>query len=88
MFTVSKTYGHKKGGFIMSKGLAILTAGVLLATGNLTYLPEYIYSNCILTTNAADVVESGVCGAEGDNLTWTLDDEGTLTISGEGEMEN
>ena len=30
-------------------------------------------------------VDSGTCG---DNLTWTLDDEGTLTISGTGEMED
>ena len=37
---------------------------------------------------AADVVASGECGAEGDNLTWTLDSEGVLTISGEGEMAN
>lgn len=28
---------------------------------------------------------SGKCG---DNLTWTLDDDGTLTISGRGDMEN
>ncbi|MBQ2264926.1 MAG: hypothetical protein II341_05905, partial [Oscillospiraceae bacterium] len=34
------------------------------------------------------IVASGECGAEGDNLTWTLDSEGLLTISGEGEMEN
>ena len=32
---------------------------------------------------AADVVESGTWG---DNLTWTLDENGLLTISGEGEM--
>ena len=34
------------------------------------------------------VVASGTCGAEGDgsNLTWTLTDTGTLTISGEGKM--
>ena len=31
----------------------------------------------------AEVVESGTCG---ENLTWTLDDEGTLTISGIGGM--
>lgn len=31
----------------------------------------------------ARAVQSGTCG---DNLTWTLDDEGTLTISGTGEM--
>ncbi len=35
---------------------------------------------------AADIVDSGECGADGDNLTWTLDADGTLTISGEGAM--
>ena len=34
------------------------------------------------------VVASGTCGANGDNITWTLDDAGTLTISGTGEMKN
>ena len=40
------------------------------------------------TALAADVVVSGTCGAEGDgsNLTWTLDSDGTLTISGSGDM--
>ena len=33
-----------------------------------------------ITANAAS---SGTCG---DNLTWTLDDSGTLTISGTGDM--
>ena len=32
---------------------------------------------------ADDVVDSGSCG---DNLTWTLDSAGTLTISGTGDM--
>ena len=32
---------------------------------------------------AANVVQSGTCG---ENLTWTLDDEGVLTITGTGEM--
>ncbi|MDE7218372.1 MAG: leucine-rich repeat protein [Oscillospiraceae bacterium] len=32
---------------------------------------------------AAEIVDSGKCG---DNLTWTLDSEGTLTISGTGDM--
>ena len=32
-----------------------------------------------------EFIDSGTCG---ENLTWTLDIEGTLTISGEGEMEN
>ena len=41
-----------------------------------------------VTALAADVVASGTCGAEddGSNLTWTLDSEGVLTISGSGDM--
>ena len=35
-----------------------------------------------------NVVASGTCGAEGDNLTWTLDEGGQLTISGAGDMAN
>lgn len=34
---------------------------------------------------AAEVVDSGTCG---DNLTWTLDSDGVLTISGTGDMKN
>ena len=33
------------------------------------------------------VTDSGYCGAEGENLTWTLYDDGELVISGEGEMD-
>ncbi len=42
------------------------------------------------TTNSGEnyIVARGECGAQGDNLTWTLDSKGTLTISGEGEMKN
>ena len=41
-----------------------------------------------VTASAADTVASGTCGAEGDgnNLTWTLDSDGVLTISGSGRM--
>lgn len=41
------------------------------------------------TANAATIA-SGYCGGEGDgtNLTWTLDSEGTLTISGRGKMKD
>ena len=34
------------------------------------------------------VVASGSCGANGADLTWTLDDNGLFTVSGTGEMEN
>ncbi len=38
-----------------------------------------------INTFAEETVASGTCG---DNLTWVLDDTGTLTISGTGEMED
>lgn len=38
-----------------------------------------------IRAEAAETVASGTCG---DNLTWVLDSEGTLTISGEGKMAN
>ena len=42
------------------------------------------------TALAADILDSGTCGAEGDgsNLTWTLDSKGVLTISGSGDMRD
>ena len=43
---------------------------------------------CIPLIANAQIIDSGTCGADGDNVTWTLDDEGTLTISGEGDMED
>lgn len=43
-----------------------------------------------VNANASEVIDSGYCGGEddGENLTWTLTDDGTLTISGEGEMKD
>ncbi len=35
-----------------------------------------------------DIIASGECGKDGDNLTWTLTEDGTLTISGEGAIGN
>ena len=37
---------------------------------------------------AADIVASGECGDQGNNVTWTLDSAGTLTISGTGAMRD
>ncbi len=37
------------------------------------------------SADAAEIVKSGSCG---ENLTWTLDSDGVLTISGTGEMTN
>ncbi len=46
----------------------------------LTFLP--------VSSFAATIVDSGTCGKNGDNVTWTLDSDGLLTISGTGEMES
>ena len=41
-----------------------------------------------LSSNAATeaIIASGDCGANGDNITWTLYENGELVIVGEGEM--
>ena len=39
-----------------------------------------------LSTIAQDTIASGICGADGDNLTWVLTTDGVLTISGDGAM--
>ncbi|MBQ7123551.1 MAG: leucine-rich repeat protein [Oscillospiraceae bacterium] len=45
---------------------------------------------CAVTALGAETVASGYCGGEGNvkNLTWTLDSDGVLTISGSGKMKN
>ena len=43
----------------------------------------------LLTTRAGSIADGGTCGRDGgDNLTWTLDEGGTLTIEGSGAMED
>ena len=41
-----------------------------------------------LLSEDGNVIASGTCGAQGDNLTWVLAGDGTLTISGSGEMKD
>ncbi|MBR3815367.1 MAG: leucine-rich repeat protein [Clostridia bacterium] len=59
----------------MKKLLSIILAILMVAT-----TVPYVF--------AADVIASGECGADGNNLTWVLDSTGTLTISGEGKMKD
>lgn len=41
-----------------------------------------------ITNNILDnEIASGTCGKNGDNITWVLDDDGTLSLSGSGEMK-
>ncbi len=55
----------------------VLAAAVALSTMALTPFT---------TAFAADVVATGDCGSSGDNVTWSLDSDGVLTISGTGSM--
>ena len=41
-----------------------------------------------LTWDGTESGPTGACGAQGNNLTWTLNGQGTLTISGTGAMQN
>ncbi|MBQ7121262.1 MAG: hypothetical protein IJO03_03250 [Clostridia bacterium] len=54
----------------------VLCAAVLLTTANMAFAQD-----------ARAVIDSGYCGAQGENLAWTLYDDGELVISGEGEMD-
>ncbi len=64
----------------MNREMTRKILGVLLA---LTVL-----ISCLPIIAGAEITESGECGAQGENITWTLDDNGTLTISGKGDMED
>ena len=44
-----------------------------------------VFALLTISASAADIVDSGTCG---ENLTWTLDSDGQLVISGTGDMEN
>lgn len=68
---------HKLGGKILAVALSVcmlLTAQPNLWSG--------------VAVRAAEVVQSGTFGADGTNLTWTLDADGVLTISGSGAMDD
>ena len=49
---------------------------------------EETVEDIALFADNGDMIASGECGKNGDNLTWVLTVDGTLTISGGGEMEN
>ena len=70
------------------KKSAVCIAAMLLAANSFGVMPYNPIELPAITANAVDVVASGECGAEGDNVTWQLDSEGTLTISGTGEMDS
>ncbi len=70
----------------MRKTTVIITAAAMLAVNGIGFFQGGSANMPVLTASAADIVASGECGAEGDNVVWQFDSEGKLTISGTGEM--
>ena len=71
---------------LFKKTVVWLTAASMLTANSFGYMPFNLFELPAFTASAADIVDSGECGAEGNNLTWTLDSDGTLIISGKGDM--
>ena len=75
----------------MKKRILALVTALGLLLNSATMLPKMVLGTAdFITVKAAD---SGTCGKWkhgnwSDNLKWTLDDEGTLIISGSGKMED
>lgn len=42
----------------------------------------------VITVSADEIIASGFCGADGENLTWSLSSDGIMTITGSGDMED
>ena len=72
-------------GIIVMIVIAVIIVGIILLTSNKSDSPE----ECIDTEyTLGNIVASGNCGKNGDEVKWELDDNGHLVISGNGEMEN
>ena len=70
----------------MRKGwMALLAAGLLAVSALTAAAEEGTAEPEPPEITAPAILAEGTCG---DNLTWVLDEEGTLTISGEGDMED
>lgn len=46
------------------------------------------YPESMNTENEIKILQSGKCGEDGYDISWSLDSKGTLTISGDGEMDS
>ena len=70
------------------KRLAALSSAIVMAAATLTYFPSDTLQNIRLELSAsAETTTEPQVWIE-DNLTWTLDADGTLNISGTGTMKN
>ena len=72
------------------KRLAALSSAIVMAAATLTYFPSDTLQNIRWEISASADETSAVTWTktESDGLTWTLDADGTLTISGTGTMKD
>ena len=70
------------------KRLAVLSSAIVMAAATVTYFPSDTLQNIRLEISASAEDASAVAGTktESDGLTWILYEDGTLNISGTGEM--
>ena len=78
MGTVNCMYNKEDKMKTIKKFISIILCAVLAFTA----IPMAAFAE-----EEREIVASGVCGAQGDNLTWTLYDDGEIVIRGEGEMK-
>ena len=70
----------------MKKRLLSLVMAAAMLFGSAAMLPDGVFSESTsITASAADTATSGKCG---ENVSWSLDSNGVLTISGTGEMRS
>ena len=72
------------------KRLAALSSAIVMAAATLTYFPNDTLQNIRweISASAEDASAVTWTKTESDGLTWTLDADGTLTISGTGAMKD
>ena len=72
------------------KRLAALSSAAVMAVGTLLYFPTDTLQNISwgITASAEETGTAIWTQTESDGLTWRLDTEGTLTISGSGVMKS
>ena len=70
------------------KRLAALSSAIVMAAATLTYFPSDTLQNIRLEISASAGTTTEPQVWNEDNLTWTLDADGTLNISGKGAMKD
>ena len=72
------------------KRIAALSSAVVMATATLSYFPSDTLQNISwkITASADETSAVTWTKTESDGLTWKLDEDGTLTISGTGAMKD